>query len=156
MIKIESVTIREIRGIRDLTLEPSRENFLVLGPNGSGKSGVVDAIQFALTGGMSRLAGKGTAGLSLRSHGPYVDSNDNPSAAQVTLRLYVPELQKSAVLTRSVTSPTNFSLKPDDPNIRAIVNQLALHPELSLSRREIIKYIIVEPGQTVEGDSGAP
>lgn len=147
MIKIESITIHEIRGIRDLTVEPNRENFLVLGPNGSGKSGVVDAIQFALTGGMSRLAGTGTAGLSLRSHGPHVDSNDNPSAAQVSLRFYVPELQESAVLTRSVMSPKKFCLQPDDPNIRATMNRLALHPELSLSRREITKYIIVESGQ---------
>ena len=82
MIKIESVTIREIRGIRDLTIEPSRENFLVLGPNGSGKSGVVDAIQVALTGGMSRIAGRGTAGLSLRRHGPHVDSHDNPGCRE--------------------------------------------------------------------------
>ena len=147
MIKIESVTIREIRGIRDLTLEPSRENFLVLGPNGSGKSGVVDAIQFALTGGISRLAGKGTAGLSLRRHGPHVDRHDDPDAARVSLCFYVPELRKSAVLTRSVKSPKSFRIEPNDPDIRAVVCELARHSELTLSRREINKYIIVEAAQ---------
>ena len=59
MIQIESVAIRELRGIRELEIEPDRKNFVVSGPNGSGKSGVVDAVQFALTGEMSRLTGKG-------------------------------------------------------------------------------------------------
>jgi DNA repair exonuclease SbcCD ATPase subunit len=57
MILIESVTIKELRGIRDLTLTLNRSPFVISGPNGSGKSGVVDAIQFALTGEMSRLRG---------------------------------------------------------------------------------------------------
>ena len=147
MIQIESVTIREVRGIRELTIEPNGKNFLVSGPNGSGKSGVVDAIQFALTGEISRLTGKGTAGLSLSRHGPHVDRRDDPTAAQVSLRLNAPEIGKSAVLTRSVKSAKSFSLKPDDPDIKAIIHELAQHPELSLSRREIIKYIIVESGQ---------
>ena len=33
----------------------NRQSFVVSGPNGSGKSGVVDAIQFALTGEIGRL-----------------------------------------------------------------------------------------------------
>lgn len=52
MIQIESVAIRELRGIRELEVTPNRKNFLVSGPNGSGKSGVVDAIQFAIAAKM--------------------------------------------------------------------------------------------------------
>lgn len=44
-------------GFCDLTLTLSNEPFVISGPNGSGKSGVVDAIQFALTGEMGRLKG---------------------------------------------------------------------------------------------------
>ncbi len=73
MIQIESVRIKEFRGIRDLTLTMGRESFVVYGPNGSGKSGVVDAIQFALTGEIGRLKGTGTADLSLTEHGPHVE-----------------------------------------------------------------------------------
>ena len=51
LIQIESVTIRELRGIRELEVNPDRKNFVISGPNGSGKSGLVDAIEFALTGG---------------------------------------------------------------------------------------------------------
>ena len=147
MIQIESVAIRELRGIRGLEIEPRRENFVVSGPNGSGKSGVVDAIQFALTGEMSRLAGKGTAGLSVGRHGPHVDRRDDPAAAEVSLRFYVPDLGRSAVLTRTVKNPRAFSLAPNTPEIRAIVEEVADHPELTLSRREVIRYIIVEAGQ---------
>jgi hypothetical protein len=147
MIQIESVQIRELRGIRELEVEPNRNNFVVSGPNGSGKSGVVDAIQFALTGEMSRLAGKGTGGLSVQRHGPHVDRRDDPAAAEVSLRFYIPELEKSAVLTRNVKNAKKVRLEPDDPKIRAVIEEVADHPELTLSRREIIKYIIVEAGQ---------
>ena len=147
MIQIESVAIRELRGIRELEIEPDRKNFVVSGPNGSGKSGVVDAVQFALTGEMSRLTGKGTGGLSVNRHGPHVDRRDDPASAEVSLRFYVPDLKKSAVLTRNVKNAKNFSLEPDEPEIRAVIEEVADHPELTLSRREIIKYIIVEAGQ---------
>ena len=147
MIQIESVAIRELRGIRELEIVPNRENFVVSGPNGSGKSGVVDAVQFALTGEMSRLTGKGTGGLSVNRHGPHVDRRDDPASAEVSLRFYVPDLNRSAVLTRNVKNAKRFSLKPDEPEIRAIIEEVAEHPELTLSRREIIKYIIVEAGQ---------
>ena len=147
MIQIESVAIRELRGIRELEIEPDRKNFVVSGPNGSGKSGVVDAVQFALTGEMSRLTGKGTAGLSVNRHGPHVDRRDDPASAEVSLRFYVPDLKKSAVLTRNVKNANNFILEPDEPEIRAVIEEVADHPELTLSRREIIKYIIVEAGQ---------
>ncbi len=60
MIKIQSLGIKEFRGIKDLTLEPARKNFAVYGPNGSGKSGAVDAIEFVLRGSISRLTGSGT------------------------------------------------------------------------------------------------
>ena len=147
MIQIEAVAIRELRGIRDLEITPSRKSFVVSGPNGSGKSGVVDAIQFALTGEISRLSGKGTGGLSVARHGPHVDRRDDPAVAEVSLRFYVPELDRSAVLTRSVKTAKTYRLEPDDPAIRAVVNEIGGHPELTLSRREIIKYIIIEAGQ---------
>ena len=59
MISVESIVIKEFRRIRDLTLDFNRKNFAVCGPNGTGKSGVVDALEFALTGNISRLSGEG-------------------------------------------------------------------------------------------------
>ncbi len=54
---------------------------------------------------------------------------------------------RSAVLTRNVKSARRLDLKPDEPEIRSIIKEVADHPGLTLSRREIIKFIIVEAGQ---------
>ena len=147
MIQVETVRIVELRGIRDLMLTPARRNFVISGPNGSGKSGVVDAIQFGLTGDISRLAGKGTGGLTVQKHGPHVDRRNDPAVAEVSLKLYFPDLNKTATLTRNVKSANTFALTPDDVAARAVLDEVARHPELTLSRREIIKYILVESGE---------
>jgi ABC-type multidrug transport system ATPase subunit len=147
VIQIESVEIRELRGIRTLEISPRRKSFVISGPNGSGKSGVVDAIQFGLTGDISRLSGKGTVGLTVHRHGPHVDKRDDPEAAEVSMSLFVPETGKTVVLTRNVKTAKVFTLKPEDPQARAVLEEVAQHPELTLSRREIIKYILVEAGE---------
>ena len=147
MIQVESLRILDLRGVRELNLKPECKNFVISGPNGSGKSGVVDAIQFGLTGEVSRLTGKGTSGLTVQKHGPHVDRRDDPSAAKVSLKLYFPELNKRALMTRSVKTSATYDLEPDDPAARAILDEVARHPELTLSRREIIKYILVEAGE---------
>jgi len=147
VIQIEEIQIRELRGIRELEIKPRRKSFVISGPNGSGKSGVVDAIQFGLTGEISRLTGKGTVGLTVQRHGPHVDRRDDPAAAEVPLKLYISETKKTAVLKRNVKTAKSFSLEPDDHGIRAAIEEVAQHPELILSRREIIKYIIVEAGE---------
>jgi len=72
VIQIEALRIIGLRGIRELKIKPKRKSFVISGGNGSGKSGVVDAIEFALTGGISRLAGKRTVGLTVLRHGPHV------------------------------------------------------------------------------------
>ena len=94
MIQIESIHIQELRGIRDLKLTMNRGNFVISGPNGSGKSGVVDAIQFALTGEIGRLKGSGTGDLTLSDHGPHVEKRSDPDAASVRLNVFIPHLNK--------------------------------------------------------------
>ena len=147
MIQVETVTIAELRGIRELRLAPARRNFVISGPNGSGKSGVVDAIDFALTGEISRLSGKGTGGLTVPKHGPHVDRRDDPAVAEVSLGLYFTDLDKRAVLSRNVKTAKMFALTPDDAGLRAVLREVARHPELTLSRREIVRYILVEAGE---------
>ena len=72
MISIKSITIKEFRGIRDLTIDLNGKSFGICGPNGTGKSGVVDALEFALTGNISRLSGEGRGDISLKEHGALI------------------------------------------------------------------------------------
>jgi hypothetical protein len=144
MILIESVTIKELRGIRDLTLTLNRSPFVISGPNGSGKSGVVDAIQFALTGEMSRLKGAGTGDVTLADHGPHVEKRDDPATAAVALNVYIPHLDQQASITRSIKKAKTPKITPNNAEVKAVFDELAQHNEVTLSRREIIKFILTE------------
>ena len=147
MIRIKSLHIGEFRGIRDLTLDLAGKNYGICGPNGTGKSGVVDAVEFCLTGNVTRLSGEGTAEISVREHAPHVDQKDHPEKSIVTLVGDIPTLEKSVTITRSVKTPKKVNITPDDPDVHAIVDDLQTHPEFALSRREIVKYIITPPGK---------
>lgn len=142
MIKLEHLHIEEFRGIRSIDLPLASNSFVVHGPNGSGKSGVVDAIDFALTGNVGRLSGAGTGSVSVARHAPHVNRRDDPASAVVALTIRDVDTDQTAVLTRSVGSPTSFTLDPDTPAMRKSLEQAQDHPELTLSRREIIKYVV--------------
>jgi RecF/RecN/SMC N terminal domain len=147
MILAKTLTIHEFRGVRDLTLDLGCANFAVCGPNGTGKSGIVDALEFVLTGNISRLAGSGTGGLSVKEHGPHVDSRNKPQIASVSLTVHIPSLKKDATITRTVKDYKKPTIVPDRPDIQVVFATVALHPEFTLSRREIIKYVLAEPGK---------
>src|SRR5688572_32349307 len=53
MIYVDKIRMVEFRGVRDLTINLKGENFAICGKNGTGKSGVVDALEFGLTGNIS-------------------------------------------------------------------------------------------------------
>lgn len=147
MIRAKSISIQNFRGIRNLTLDLGGENFAICGPNGTGKSGIVDALEFALTGNISRLSGAGTGGLSVKEHGPHVDSRDKPEEAYVSLVVHIPSLKKDATILRGVKDAKNPKLTPDDPDVRRVLAKVAIHPEFALSRRELIRYVLAEPGK---------
>lgn len=147
MIQIESIQIREFRGIRDLALTLNKGSFVVSGPNGSGKSGVVDAIQFALTGEIGRLKGSGTGDLTLSEHGPHVEKRSDPDACYVRLGVYIPHLKKSATITRSIKKSKQPLIAPNEEGVKAVFSEVAEHPEITLARREIIKFILTEATQ---------
>ena len=150
MIKLESAHIEEVRGIRKLDIDFQKGTFAISGPNGSGKSGVIDAIEFGLTGQIGRLTGRGTKGLSVSEHGPHVDKTKFPDAAFVELRVFLPGIGKSATITRKVSSPKKPKIVPGDDDVKAALAEIADHPELALSRREILRFILVEPTKRSE------
>lgn len=148
MIKLECVHIEWARGIaQKLELDFQKKPYVISGPNGSGKSAVIDAVEFALTGQIGRLGGTGTKGLSVTEHGPHVDKANFPDAAFVKLRVHIPHLNKSATITRKFKSPKKPAIEPEDDNVKAALAEVAEHPEITLSRRDIIRFILVEPSK---------
>jgi hypothetical protein len=150
MIKLETAHIEEVRGIRKLDIDFRKEKFAISGPNGSGKSGVIDAIEFGLTGQIGRLTGRGTKGLSVTEHGPHVDKAKFPDSAFVELRVFLTDLGKSVTINRRVSAPKKPKITPADNDVRAALAEIADHPEIALSRREILRFILVEPAKRAE------
>ena len=150
MIRIKNIHIEEFRGIRVLDLDLATKNFGICGPNGSGKSGVVDAVEFCITGDVTRLSGQGSADLSVKAHAPHVDQHEHPEKSNVTITADIPSLGKSVKIHRSVKNPRKVQITPNDADVKAVIEELQTHPEFALSRREIIKYIITPPGKRSE------
>ncbi len=144
MIQLESIHVEKFRGIRNLQLELNRKSYGIFGPNGSGKSGVVDSIEFALTGKVSRLSGKGSKDVSVKKHGPHVDSSEDPGSSFVRLNVFVPSLNKSATISRNVKQPHKMKIEPNEPDILDAIKKASEHPEIALSRREISNLIVIE------------
>jgi recombinational DNA repair ATPase RecF/predicted RNA-binding protein with PIN domain len=150
LIRVDSITIKEFRGIRELSLEFKQKNFAICGPNGTGKSGVVDALEFALTGNVSRLSGEGKGEVSLKQHAPHVDMRDNPDKARVTVKVTIPKLNKTVTVERSLKNPAVAQVTPNDAAVLEILDHVRAHPEIALSRREIIRYVLATPGKRAE------
>ncbi len=151
MIQIERLRVKEFRGIREIELDLGGKSFIIHGPNGSGKSGIVDAIDFALTGNVRRLSGEGTGTVSITNHAPHVLARSTPTNAVVELTVKDIASGKSAVLVRNVASPRDFTLTPNTPEVRAALSQAGSHPEITLSRREVIKLIVSTAAKRSEG-----
>lgn len=144
MIHVETLRVHEFRGIRDQTLTLNNKNFAISGPNGTGKSGVVDALEFVLSGTISRLSGRGRGELSIKTHGPHVDCG-LPEEAWAEAVLRVPSLGKTLTIRRSVKAPSAPEITPDTVETRNVLAYLEAHPEFALSRREITSFVLAEP-----------
>ncbi len=148
-MKLLELEIKNVRGIKHVKLVPNGKNFVIWGPNGSGKSAVIDALDFLLTGRISRLTGKGTGGISLSKHGPHIDCK--PKDAVVKAKVGISGLSDPVEISRCLAKPDELvygeSLKPV---LEPIIN-LAHRGQHILTRREILKYIAAEASTRAQG-----
>ena len=147
-MRLLRIEIRNVRGICDLSLEPQGDNLVIWGPNGSGKSAVVDAIDFLLTGRISRLTGEGTGGITLGRHGPHIDHD--PKEAVVRALLRVPGVSQPVTVRRCMEYPNRLEC---DASLRPAVERVtrvAARGQHALTRREILKYITAKPSTRAE------
>ena len=102
-MRLLDIRIEKVRGLPDLYLKPNGDNLVIWGANGAGKSGVIDAIEFVLSGRISSLAGAGTSGITLSKHGPHVDYESD--SAIVTATLQLAGLTEPVVIRRCIATP---------------------------------------------------
>jgi len=142
-MKIVELEIYNIRGIRHIKLEQNEKNYVIYGPNGSGKSTVVDAIDFLLTGNISRLTGEGTKNITLKKYGHNI--NSQPKEARVRAVFKLPGIDEQIELTRCMEEPKKLVFdESQKANIEPILN-LAEHQQYILTRRDILRYITAKP-----------
>jgi len=145
-MKILSLEVRNIRGIKYIKIQPDGKNVVVFGPNGTGKSAIVDAVDFLLTGRISRLTGEGAKLLRLKEHGCHIDSRSDLENTVVSAEVEVDG--KVIQIERSINRPSSLKVEPEED--RTLVDsclQIAALGQHILSRREILKYITAEAGK---------
>jgi len=145
-MKILSLKVSNIRGIKYINLEPEGQNVVVFGPNGTGKSAIVDAIDFLLTGKISRLTGEGAKRLALKAHGCHIDCQENLENTIVIAKIEVDG--EEVVIERSIKKPSSLKVKPKKH--RTLIEsylKIATLGQHVLSRKELLMYITAEAGQ---------
>lgn len=143
-MRILELEIWKVRGIKHLLIAPEGNNFLIYGPNGTGKSAVVDALDFLLTGQISRLSGKGTRGIHMKTHGPHLDYGPAGAAVRAVIRL--PGVDKPVTIKRCMASPSSLEFDHDlAPQMEKTLS-LARRGQHVLTRKDLLNYIAAEAG----------
>jgi recombinational DNA repair ATPase RecF len=139
-MKIKTLAIRSIRGIVDIDLDFDGRNTVIYGTNGTGKSAVVDAIDFLLTGQISRLMGSGTLGMTLGKHGKHVDATDL-STCFVEGEILIDGNPSPISVKRYLNNPNHLIV--DQSLLQTIepILEVAKKHQFLLTRREILRFI---------------
>ena len=141
-MKLLELEIHNFRGVRQIKIEPEAKNFLIWGPNGSGKSTIVDSLDFLLTGDVSRMKGRGTKGITIKKHGPYIDSDIND--VEVEAQIQLKSVEKPLKIKRSLKNPSKLIYDTHYANVIEPVLELANRGQHILTRREILNYITAD------------
>ena len=144
-MKLLGLTVQNVRGLTDLHLQFDGRNVVIWGPNGAGKSCVVDAIDFLITGRISRLMGEGTAGIFLSRHGPHIDHDAD--SAIVTATVQLEGLTEPVELSRCMAKPDQLVCPDDAREPLAKMRDLMGRGGVVLTRRDILRYVAAEAGK---------
>lgn len=143
-MRLLDLAVQNVRGLPNIYLQPDKKNTVIFGPNGAGKSGVVDAIDFVLTGRISRLEGEGTRGITLTRHGPHIDHD--PESASVTATIELPGFADPIRLTRCMAQPDEVDCPEEAKAILAKIGAVVRKGGVILTRRDILRYVTAEAG----------
>lgn len=141
-MKINSLEIHELRGIKHLSLDLSGKNAYVFGPNGSGKSGVVDAVDFLFTGSITRLSGQGTQGISIKEHGKHIDAQIGESYVQAKICLGDPSTE--VTLRRNLNKFNELIYDSKHTKLVDQILEIAKLGHFVLLRKNLLSYIAAQ------------
>ena len=149
-MKILELEIANLRGIKNpISFKPDGQNMVIQGPNGSGKSGVVDSLDFLMTGDITRLTGKGTRGITLKTHGKHVDAKAKD--AVVTAKIQLEGIDQPITFHRTISKPKVLYMDREiDEQILNDALEIAKRGQHVLSRAEILKFIGAESSTRAE------
>ena len=147
-MKLVWIEIHNIRGIPNLTVRPEGDNFVISGPNGSGKSAIVDAIDFLLSGSVTRLTGEGTGDIHLRDYGKHIKSS--PEDVWVRAEVEIPNYGL-VIIERHIRNPFKliYSNQGAKQHLKEIENYAKLGQHI-ITRREIIRFVLSKPSSRAE------
>ncbi|MDI6723120.1 MAG: AAA family ATPase [Methanobacterium sp.] len=138
-MRLLELEINNLRGIPYIKLTPNGQNFLVFGSNGSGKSTIVDALDFLLTGQISRMTGRGTKDIRLKDHGPHIDFT--PADVSVKGLFEIDGLSYPVEIKRSLDKPRTIFCDPEVISKIKPILEMADRGQHVLTRREILNYV---------------
>lgn len=141
-MRIHELEICNFRGIKELKLEPNGKNFLISGPNGSGKSAIVDAVDFLLTGDVSRMKGPGTKDIKLKEHAPHVASDVKDCWVKAVVKLS--DIDEHIEIKREMIKPRNLICDEKYVDLLKPVQELASRGQHVLTRREILNFVTAD------------
>lgn len=147
MVRLRSLNVVNVRGVRKLSVELGDKSIVLLGPNGAGKSSVVDALDFLLTGEVRRLSGEGAGALSLAEHGRNLLAAPEDAWVEASFSVLDGASKRVVTLTRTLAAPSalEWDGKPS-PVLSELLERVGRSGHHLLSRREILKYILAQPG----------
>ena len=144
-MKIFELEISNIRGIRHFQHDFQGKNAIILGANGTGKSSVLDAIDFLLTGNMSRLMGEGTGSITLKKHGINQNNVNQPTQGYVKASVLLHGRAQPFFIERYISDSDTLICLEGDSRLFDELSRLASQGQHMLTRRQMLKFITVKP-----------
>ena len=138
-MKIQKIKITSFRGIPDEFECILKCNSLVVtGDNGTGKSGIIDAVDFLLTGKIKRLSGEGTKDISQESYGHHIDKKKKDTKIEAEIKFNNQHL----TIQRFLAQPKKLHRITGNTGVFNDLKNFLEVGQFSLSRRELLKFII--------------
>lgn len=146
MVQLRSLEVRNVRGVRELSVDVGDKSIVLLGPNGAGKSSVVDALDFLLTGDVRRLSGEGAGALSLAEHGRNVLAAPEDAWVEASFSVLDGTSERVVTLKRSLATASALDwVGKESAALSELLDRVGRSGHHLLGRREILKYILAQP-----------